>query len=524
MEVNSSSGPIENVGDIPGIARGLRVLVVDHDTASLMFIASVLEKHSYKVSTTELASVALSMIQERKGQYDLVMADINMPEMDAFAFLSKIHELQSNVPIITMSMDATMEIARGAINKGACFFLTKPIRTRDIVNLWQHVFRKRNFNRKKNSSGDDEIIDVEKIGNNNNIPSSNSEENSSHEQPKRIISEKMVENGKQRELKRKLGNGIRSKRVEVINGSSRDDNTKPLRINWSDELHAKFLEAIHKLIAQNLEPHPKAVLNMMNVPNLTHRHVASHLQKYKMRQKLFESLCTSLPPSLLPTKKPVYHNYLQSKKAANTAVKASTPQIPIMARPLARPRRWLNVPGNLSTNKTPNNNLISNHGGVEAAANNNGNPNAKGKQTDLGFPAGINFGHAASSSLTGSPMTAAASSKYYCSSNWLTNLILQTPYQKPAAPGLVVEENCNGIVNSSANAAKDNNIVEEGMSTANQQVEAAAAIGMDCDGDDIDIDYMMQQLEAEGIDFGGFLDDHEDNLLFTPGDTDGQDF
>lgn len=146
-----------------------------------------------------------------------------------------------------MSMDATMEIAKGAINKGACFFLTKPIRSRDIVNLWQHVFRKRNFNGKKNSTGD-EIIDLEKID--NNIPSSNSEENSARDiEPKRIISEKMVstENGKQRELKRRLENkeenGIRSKRVEV--------KTKPLRINWSDELHGKFLEAIHKLRAQS---------------------------------------------------------------------------------------------------------------------------------------------------------------------------------------------------------------------------------------------------------------------------------
>lgn len=243
-----------------------------------------------------------------------------------------------------------------------------------------------------------------------------------------------------------------------------------------------------------------------------------------MRQRLFESLRTSLPPALMRTKIPLYHNYLQSKNAANTAVKVSTPQIPIMARPLARPRRWLNVPGNFSTNKTSNYNLISNHGGVEglhlhqAAANNNGNPNAKGNQTDLGFPAGINFGHVASSSLADSPMTAASSQ--YCSSRWLTNLLLQTPYKKPAAPGLVVGENCNGIVNNSANAGVKDNIVEEG--TANQQVEAATAIGVDGDDDDIDIDYLMQQLEVEGLDFGGFLDDQEDNLLLPPGDTDQQ--
>ncbi|KAM7484603.1 hypothetical protein LguiA_000612 [Lonicera macranthoides] len=51
------------------------------------------------LTTTELASAALSMIQDRKGQYDLVIAEINMPEMHGFIFLKRIL-LQFDIPII----------------------------------------------------------------------------------------------------------------------------------------------------------------------------------------------------------------------------------------------------------------------------------------------------------------------------------------------------------------------------------------------------------------------------------------
>ncbi|KAL6951998.1 hypothetical protein U1Q18_043825 [Sarracenia purpurea var. burkii] len=47
-----------------------------------------------------------------------------------------------------MSLDENMEMARKALNEGACFFLQKPIRRRDIANVWQHVFRKRTSSQK----------------------------------------------------------------------------------------------------------------------------------------------------------------------------------------------------------------------------------------------------------------------------------------------------------------------------------------------------------------------------------------
>lgn len=45
-----------------------------------------------------MASVALSMITEQKDDYKLVMANINMPDMDSLSFLRVLHKKE--IPVI----------------------------------------------------------------------------------------------------------------------------------------------------------------------------------------------------------------------------------------------------------------------------------------------------------------------------------------------------------------------------------------------------------------------------------------
>ena len=47
-----------------------------------------------------------------------------------------------------MSVHENIDLARKALNEGACFFLQKPMRRRDIINVWQHVYRKRIISQK----------------------------------------------------------------------------------------------------------------------------------------------------------------------------------------------------------------------------------------------------------------------------------------------------------------------------------------------------------------------------------------
>eukprot|EP00190_Bangiopsis_sp_CCMP1999_P000780 CAMPEP_0198735260 /NCGR_PEP_ID=MMETSP1475-20131203/58217_1 /TAXON_ID= ORGANISM="Unidentified sp., Strain CCMP1999" /NCGR_SAMPLE_ID=MMETSP1475 /ASSEMBLY_ACC=CAM_ASM_001111 /LENGTH=492 /DNA_ID=CAMNT_0044498885 /DNA_START=134 /DNA_END=1612 /DNA_ORIENTATION=- len=63
-------------------------------------------------------------------------------------------------------------------------------------------------------------------------------------------------------------------------GKSKD---KKNRLIWTPELHERFVTAINSVGIQNAVP--KAILQLMNVPDLTTEHVKSHLQKYRNNLK-----------------------------------------------------------------------------------------------------------------------------------------------------------------------------------------------------------------------------------------------
>ncbi|XP_059311445.1 two-component response regulator ORR26-like isoform X1 [Lycium ferocissimum] len=133
MDVESSKNIV-----VPSSVRGHQIFVVDPNTTSLMHTAAILEEHYYKVTTIELPTIALSMILERESQYDLVIAEVNMQEMDGFTFLKHILR-QKNIPIILISDKANVEISKRALDEGACFFWRKPLRVNDLINVWQHI-------------------------------------------------------------------------------------------------------------------------------------------------------------------------------------------------------------------------------------------------------------------------------------------------------------------------------------------------------------------------------------------------
>ncbi|KAK4737219.1 hypothetical protein R3W88_000916 [Solanum pinnatisectum] len=90
---------IRNV-DVPSAYFGLRILLVDPDTTSLSNIAAILEEHSFKLIAIEQATIALSILREHIDQFDLVMVDANMLEMDYLEFI-KSTQLIKDKPIIS---------------------------------------------------------------------------------------------------------------------------------------------------------------------------------------------------------------------------------------------------------------------------------------------------------------------------------------------------------------------------------------------------------------------------------------
>lgn len=244
---------------------GLRVLVVDDDAVCLRIIEQMLRRCNYSVTTCTQAMVALNLLRERRGTFDIVLSDVHMPDMDGFKLLELVG-LEMDLPVIMMSGDGRTNLVMRGVQHGACDYLIKPIRDEELKNIWQHVVRKRyNSSKEHECSGSLDDNDRYKRG------SDDAECASS------VIE---IADGVQKPQKKK-----REAKEEDDTEMENDDpsTTKKPRVVWSVELHQQFVSAVNQLGIDKAVP--KRILELMNVPGLTRENVASHLQKFRIALK-----------------------------------------------------------------------------------------------------------------------------------------------------------------------------------------------------------------------------------------------
>ncbi len=129
------------------MARTHSVLVIDDDAAMRSMVADFLRAEGHKVSEAALASDALARIS--KGEFlvsssadssasdtgitlDLVISDLNMPEMTGLEFITHFRQLAPHVPVILVTAFGSIETAIQAIRKGAFDYTTKPFKLSEM--------------------------------------------------------------------------------------------------------------------------------------------------------------------------------------------------------------------------------------------------------------------------------------------------------------------------------------------------------------------------------------------------------
>lgn len=238
---------------------GMRVLAVDDDPTCLKVLENLLRRCDYHVTTTGQAATALRMLRENKDQFDLVISDVHMPDMDGFKLLELVG-LEMDLPVIMLSANGETQTVMKGITHGACDYLLKPVRLEQLKTIWQHVIRR---NTKNRGSDND---DASQKG-----PNAEGE-NGGANRNKRQSRRDRDENG---------DDGDDSDENSNDNGDS--SSQKKPRVVWSVELHRKFVAAVNQLGIDKAVP--KKILDLMNVENITRENVASHLQKYRLYLK-----------------------------------------------------------------------------------------------------------------------------------------------------------------------------------------------------------------------------------------------
>ncbi|PWZ22216.1 Two-component response regulator ORR24 [Zea mays] len=215
---------------------GMRVLAVDDDPTCLKILENLLLRCQYHVTTTGQAATALKLLREKKDQFDLVISDVHMPDMDGFKLLELVG-LEMDLPLqqandlkilallekslwneyilYVLSANGETQTVMKGITHGACDYLLKPVRIEQLRTIWQHVVRRRSCDAKNSGNDNDDS----------------------------------------------------GKKLQVV--SAEGDNGG---VNRNKRISRK--EAV-----------PKKILDLMNVENITRENVASHLQKYRLYLK-----------------------------------------------------------------------------------------------------------------------------------------------------------------------------------------------------------------------------------------------
>jgi two-component system KDP operon response regulator KdpE len=122
------------------MATGKKVLIIDDDATFRNLVEQVLAQKGYQVLKASSGREGLRLMFDQRP--DLVLLDVVMPGIDGWQVCTRIREI-SDVPIIMITgrHKSEEDIVRG-LDYGADDYLTKPVRSKELVARVQAMLRR----------------------------------------------------------------------------------------------------------------------------------------------------------------------------------------------------------------------------------------------------------------------------------------------------------------------------------------------------------------------------------------------
>jgi two-component system sensor histidine kinase RpfC len=115
--------------------QSLNILVAEDNKVNQQVIEGILQKASHNVFLCDSGDKALDILSENLEDFDMVILDMNMPEVSGLDVVKSLRfmDTSSKIPVIMLTADATPEAKEASISAGANKFLTKPINARSLL-------------------------------------------------------------------------------------------------------------------------------------------------------------------------------------------------------------------------------------------------------------------------------------------------------------------------------------------------------------------------------------------------------
>lgn len=123
--------------------RDARLLIAEDEANLRLVLQKELQRLGYRVQAAPDGEAALRKLEE--SNVDVLLCDINMPQMDGMELLRRVHERPNPPEVIMLTGQGTIETAVEAMKLGAYDFLTKPYSINELDVRVRQAAEKRNL-------------------------------------------------------------------------------------------------------------------------------------------------------------------------------------------------------------------------------------------------------------------------------------------------------------------------------------------------------------------------------------------
>lgn len=112
------------------------ILVVDDSPTVVKFVSFSLKNSGYEVLTATDGMDALEKVSRLERRVDLVITDLNMPNLDGYGLIATLRENAeySKTPIIILSSEEGEDLQKRGMQVGASSYLVKPFNASSLLN------------------------------------------------------------------------------------------------------------------------------------------------------------------------------------------------------------------------------------------------------------------------------------------------------------------------------------------------------------------------------------------------------
>jgi CheY-like chemotaxis protein len=125
--------------------RGKKILLAEDNELNAEIAMELLSEAGFEIDWAQDGQICVDKLQNaEKGRYDVILMDIQMPNLNGYEATKKIRELpdpaKAQIPIIAMTANAFEEDKRNALRAGMNGHLAKPVDVHELFKTLTGIF------------------------------------------------------------------------------------------------------------------------------------------------------------------------------------------------------------------------------------------------------------------------------------------------------------------------------------------------------------------------------------------------